>query len=292
MDKLKKTRKQCGKRRTLQRFALFLGTLFLISIMAGCSKKEKESADTKTNEEQSETAVQEKSEDEFAEYTPQVRKILQAIEKTSRQSAFDLDTAAVMKLNGNIIKGEYTLNNSISVLQEKKSDMEMVMESTSSMDDIVSKAYYKDGWYYTDDANGKKKVEKSSEEVLQNITEITALVKEQAENIDQIQEAENGDVVSYTYHIPESAAEFYINQLAESAIAQDSEISGAKVRVDDILLTSVINQNGTLDEQRLTINGTVKKSLFKVPVEAEAAAVFSQRTEKSLSMPDFSEFQE
>lgn len=248
----------------------------------GCRKKEiakPEAAEEET--------TQDTKEDEKKKAPDDVEKIISAMQKTMALPSFDSHTEALINLKGTFIKGEYSARSDIEIVQGSDAgDFQMTMVSTSDFDSTPAKAYYKDGWYYTDDKNGKQKIEKTADDVMENINTATELVTSAAENIDQIQVSVEGENQVYTYHIPEYLAEEYLERLAQSA-ADSTQLQGAAADVEQLEMISTVNPKGLLVKQEMVLSGSVKKSIIKVPVNVSVTATFKECAKRQLDIPEF-----
>lgn len=199
--------------------------------------------------------------------------VVAAIEGASNQPSFRIDTDASLSLNGKSIKGDYHLKSEVHIAQEKEHEnMQMSMKSSSDMDDVVTCAYYKDGWYYVDGADGKEKEEKTPEEVMEMISGVTDLVKESAEKIKTVDVTRDGSDTIYCYNLPSYLAEDYLENLL--GLVEVDDLSGAKIRVDQAALKTRVDENGLLKTQTIQISGSVHKAIFTIPAEAEITADF------------------
>lgn len=261
---------------------IFVVCIFCVSLMGGCGRKQTQE---KKDGEASSVSLRDEEPENGKNVSTEVREVTAAIENASNLPSFELDTKARLKLNGTSINDEYNMKSEIHIVQgENRENMQMTMVSSSDIDDIVSKAFYKDGWYYTDDKNGKNKEEKTADEVLKMVSDVTALVTDASEQIDDMQvEEENGSKV-YTYHIPAYLAEDYLRKLSKSAAAEDTALENAKSEVEEVWLVSEVDGDGVLTGQELHISGVIRKAIFKVPAKADITAQFSRTEDTKLDM--------
>lgn len=279
-----------------KKYLIFALCIITISF-TGCQKQKEKIEETQL-EEQSEEAVDEEktaeglvSEEELSGLPQDVADLMRALNKTAGSYGLGIVTDADLSLNGKLIQGTYGMQAEVQLLRDSKTDdLEMVMNSTSDLDGAAAHAYYKDGWYYTDDANGKLKEEKSNEEVWDSVTEITGLVVDSADSIEQMEVSqENGSTV-YRYQIPAGMAEDYLNQMIAKVAVQNTDLKGAKVEVESVEMESTVDKDGMLTGQKMTLSGEAKKSILKVPAEAVVNVSFSKIETDFLEMPDFSSY--
>ncbi|MDD3218716.1 MAG: hypothetical protein PHC41_08420 [Lachnospiraceae bacterium] len=279
-----------------KKYLIFALCIITISF-TGCQKQKEKIEETQL-EEQSEEAVDEEktaeglvSEEELSGLPQDVADLMRTLNKTAGSYGLGIVTDADLSLNGKLIQGTYGMQAEVQLLRDSKTDdLEMVMNSTSDLDGAAAHAYYKDGWYYTDDANGKLKEEKSNEEVWDSVTEITGLVVDSADSIEQMEVSqENGSTV-YRYQIPAGMAEDYLNQMIAKVAVQNTDLKGAKVEVESVEMKSTVDKDGMLTGQKMTLSGDAKKSILKVPAEAVVNVSFSKIETDFLEMPDFSSY--
>lgn len=245
------------------------------TIASGCSWWEKE-------ESQKELAATEAIATEIStepQLPKDVAEMVAAIQKTAALEAFRLDTKAEINLNGKLIAGRYIIDSNIEILNEEKEDnLLMKMETNSDMNGEISNAaaYYEDGWYYTEDEEGIKKEEKSPEDVLEGVTDITAMVIDAAEKIQDMKVTEEGNKRVYTYTIPAYEAEKYFALVIDTLAQDNPDIAGATAEVETIKLVSKVNKKGMLVQQNLALGGSVMQTIFKIPAEIQITAAFEE----------------
>ncbi len=268
-----------------RRIQVMISICISIMLLSGCGKKNQEQKAVK----ESKVHVEKEEKEESQELSKEVKELVEAIQETSKLGAFDLHTTANITLKGTTIQGTYQQQSNIQVIRDViNDDIQMTMESTTNTDDSTSYAYYKEGWYYTDDKNGKTKVQKTTAEVMGSITDISNLVTEEASFIEHMQVTKDAENWVYTYHIPDYKVEQYLEKFTQSGAVNDTELSGSKAEVEQLKLCSTINPKGFLIKQEMTAIGTIKKSIFKVPVEATIIAEFYNSDKTELIMPEFS----
>lgn len=262
-------------------------SLVCLTLCIGCGKKEVEkpkAAEAQAgevkkeseNETDSETGKDSRTDNEI---------IADAMEKTSKLASFKAVTEGSLRLGGKTISGEFGMTSKIHVAQgEDRQNLQMTMETEITPGNIVSKAYYKDGWYYVDDGKNKDKQEKSPQEVLGIITDITDMVIKASDKIENISVQEEGTDKIYSYELPSYIAEDYIARLMTEMGAQDTILEDASTEVESLKLVSTVNADGILARQEILAAGTLKKSIVSVPVEAQMTADFEETDEKELHM--------
>lgn len=258
-------------------------SLICLTLCFGCGKKEEEKP-AKAQEEEVEEETKDAA-DGAAEPDSRTDNeiIAEAMEKTSKLASFETVTKGSLKLGGKTINGEFFMNSRIQVVQgEDRQNLEMSMETEINPGKVVSKAYYKDGWYYTDDGKSKDKQKKSPEEVLGIITDITDMVIDASDKIENISVEENGADKIYSYELPSYAAEDYIAKLMTEMGAEDTLLEDASADVENLKLTSTVNAEGLLVRQEISIAGNLKKAIVSVPVEAQITAEFTETDEKEI----------
>lgn len=260
-------------------------SLVCLTLCFGCGKKEDEKPEAaKTQEDKVKkesgaeadnvTAADSRTDNEI---------IAEAMEKTSKLASFKAITEGSLKLGGKTISGEFGMTSQIHVVQgEDRQNLQMTMETEITPGNIASKAYYKDGWYYVDDGNNKDKQEKSPEEVLGIITDITDMVVGASDKIENVSVKEDGTDKIYSYGLPSYIVEDYIAKMMTEMGAEDTILKNASTEVEDLKLVSKVNAEGILVRQEIMAAGTLKKAIVSVPVEAQLTADFEETDEKEL----------
>lgn len=261
--------------------------LVCLTLCIGCGKKEVEKpevAETQASEVKkesengtdSETGKDSRTDNEI---------IADAMEKTSNLASFKVVTEGSLRLGGKTISGEFGMTSRIHVVQgEDRQNLQMTMETEITPGSIASKAYYKDGWYYVDDGKNRDKQEKSPQEVLGIITDITDMVIKASDKIENINVQEEGTDKIYSYELPSYIAEDYIARLMTEMGAGDTILEDASTEVESLKLVSTVNADGVLARQEILAAGAFKKSIVSVPVEAQMTADFEETDEKELHM--------
>lgn len=265
---------------------LILSFLCLI-LCFGCGKKGDDDPEAlKTQPEETKKETEGSSDIEDKKDTRTDNEIIaDAMEKTSKLSSFKAVTEGSLKLGGKTIKGEFGMNSEVHVVQgEDRQNLQMTMETKLSPGDAVSKAYYKDGWYYADNGNDREKQEKSPDEVLGMVTDITDMVIDASGSLENISVKEDETDKIYSYELPSYIAEDYIEKLMLEMGAEDTILENASTEVESLRLVSIVNTDGILTHQEMSVTGSLKKAIVKVPVEAEIRADFAQTDEKELKM--------
>ena len=269
------------KRRKIYSAILVMTTFTLM--FSGCKKQEgaKVEAEMPKSEVETEEVVEEDN-----GLSEEAQAIVDAIQNTLDLPAFEMKSDILMNLNGKKVNMTGELHSETEIVQGKKpEDLQMLMETTSNLGKGTAFAYYKDGIYYTDDENGKNKVEKSPEEALQTVTDITAMVTEAAGEITDVTVTQDGDNAVYSYNVPAYIAESYLEEVIESKMAEGTPISGAKVNVDSLQMVSTVDASGCLAKQEIVMQGEVKKSIIKVPADANVTATFKKSKNTSVAVP-------
>lgn len=266
---------------------VLLAVLLCLVLCFGCGKKEdkKQGAEGLQSEE-AEKGIEAAADDQ-AETDPRTANeiIANAMEKTSKLAAFKTSTKGSLILGGKTIKGEFGMESQIHVVQgEDRQNLQMTMETKISPVNLLTRAYYKDGWYYTDDGKNKEKQEKSPEEVLGIVTDITDMVIDTSGQIENISVKEDGEDKIYSYELPSYIAEDYIAEMLKKMGAEDTVLEDASVEVESLKLASTVNGDGILIRQEISAAGKLKKAIVSVPVEAELEAGFAETDEKELEM--------
>lgn len=264
---------------------MLLLSLLCLTLCFGCGKKEEEdreaapSAPEEVKKEaedgaDSQAATESRTDNEI---------IADAMEKTSKLPAFKTSTKGSLTLGGKTIKGEFGMESLIHVVQgEDRQNLQMTMETKITPGDTVTKAYYKDGWYYADDGKNQDKQEKSPDEVLGIVTDITDMVVSASDQIEDISVREDGTDKIYSYGLPSYVAEEYISDLMPKMGVEDTVLEDASVDVESLELVSTVNAEGILVRQEVSIAGKLKKAIVSVPVKAAIAAEFAETDEKEL----------
>ncbi len=258
-------------------------SLICLTLCFGCGKKGDEKS-AKAQEEEVEEEAKDAA-DGAAEPDSRTHNaiIAEAMEKTSKLASFETVTEGSLKLGGKTIKGEFFMTSRIQVVQgEDRQNLEMSMETEINPGKVVSKAYYKDGWYYTDDGKRKDKQKKLPEEVLGIITDITNMVIDASDKIENISVKENGADKIYSYELPSYVAEDYIAKLMTEMGAEDTLLEDASADVENLKLTSTVNAKGILVRQEISIAGNLKKAIVSVPVKAQITAEFAETDKKEI----------
>lgn len=258
-------------------------SLICLTLCFGCGKKE----DKKPAKAQEEEVKEEAKDAADGAAEPDSRTdneiIAEAMEKTSKLASFETVIEGSLKLGGKTINGEFFMTSRIQAVQgEDRQNLEMSMETEINPGKAVTKAYYKDGWYYTDDGKSKDKQKKSPEEVLGIITDITDMVMDASDKIENISVKESGADKIYSYELPSYAAEDYIAKLMTETGAKDTLLEDASADVENLALTSTVNAEGLLVRQEISIAGNLKKSIVSVPVKAQITAEFAETEEKEI----------
>ena len=136
--------------------------------------------------------------------------------------------------------------------------------------------------YYTDDGKRKDKQKKLPEEVLGIITDITNMVIDASDKIENISVKENGADKIYSYELPSYVAEDYIAKLMTEMGAEDTLLEDASADVENLKLTSTVNAKGILVRQEISIAGNLKKAIVSVPVKAQITAEFAETDKKEI----------
>lgn len=211
--------------------------------------------------------------------------IAEAMEKTSKLNSFQAVTEGSLKLGGKTINGEFGLKSKIHVVQGgDRQKLQMTMETRINPGDIISKAYYKDGWYYVDDGKEKHKQEKGPKEVLGIVTDITDMVIDASDKIENVRVEEDGTDRIYTYGLPSYAAEDYVTKLLKETGADASLFEDVAKEFESIQFVSRINEEGILTRQEAIVSGELKKAIIVIPVDAKIAAEFTETDDKELKM--------
>lgn len=258
-----------------------------LTLCFGCGKKEDEKQDAAKT--QTEEAKKE-SENEAGGVTGMDSRtdneiIADAMEKTSKLASFKTITEGSLSLGGKTINGEFGMTSEIHVVQgEDRQNLQMTMETVVNPGNTVSKTYYKDGWYYVNDGKNQDKQEKSPEEVLGIITDITDMVVKASDKIENISVTDDGTDKVYSYELPSYIAEEYIAGLMTEMGAEDTILEGASTQVESLELVSTVNAEGLLVRQEISAAGNLKKAIVSVPVEAQMTAEFTETDEKELHM--------
>lgn len=269
------------RRRTL------LMLLICAALCAGCGqgekeKQEKEDAQAGTQKEEQNDAVKSGTDEEPLTDN---EIIAEAMEKTSKLASFHAATKGSLKLGGKTINGEFGMTSDIRVVQgADRENLQMAMETKISPGNAVSTAYYKDGWYYSDDGKRKDKQEKPPEEVLGTVTDITDMVIGASDEIENVSAEESGTDRVYSYELPPYIAEDYIAKLMTEMGAEDTLLDHASVEVESLKLVSTVDENGILTRQKISAVGKLKKAIVSVPVKAKLTAEFAETDEAELEM--------
>lgn len=211
--------------------------------------------------------------------------IAEAMEKTATLASFKAFTKGSLKLGGKTINGEFGMEAKIQAVQgEDRQDLQMAMETRLSPGDAVSTAYYKDGWYYTDDGKKKDKQQKPQDEVFGIIMDITDMVIDASGDIENIRVEEDGADKVYSYELPSFIAEDYIAKLLAQTGAEDMLPGHASVEVESLSLVSTVNKQGFVSRQKITASGKFKKAIVVVPVKAQMTADFEETDVQELKM--------
>ncbi len=244
---------------------------------------QKEEAPKETVQISKETIKEAETQDEE---TRNKNAVLSALTKASQSSSFQLNTQMDLELNGTLVNQDYQMLSEIHVVQGKNMEnLQMTMTNTNGSDGTVSKAYYKDGWYYTDDYNGQNKEEKSASDVMKTVNQVTNLIINDADLLTDVQKETSGTNQVFTYTIPADTVEDYFSQLTDSAEAQNTMLAGAKANVENIQLTTTVGQDGVLVQQTLSMEGRVSKSVIDVPANVDIIADYKTTQEDQLDIP-------
>lgn len=266
---------------------LWILLLLCLVLCAGCGRKdaerqESEKTQTDGQKKQAGGTVQEKAD---ADSRADNETITDAMKKTADLVSFKAVTKGDLILGGKTLNGEFGMESTIQAVQGKdKDNLQMIMETRLSPGNAVSMAYYKDGWYYTDDGKRKNKQEKSQEEVLGIITDITDMVIDASDEIENISSEEDGTDKIYSYELPSYIAEDYIDKLMAEMGAEETILNQVSVEVESLKLVSAVNKEGILTSQEIFAAGKVKKAIVAVPVEAHITVDFQETEEQELTM--------
>ena len=265
---------------------IWLLSLLCLSLCFGCGQKEDKDqealkAQTKKAEEETENDTE-----SGADTDPHTDNeiIAEAMETTAKLASFKTDTEGSLRLGGKTINGEFGMESQIQVVQGDGQDLQMTMETRISPGNAVTRAYYKDGWYYLNDGKKKDKQEKAPKEVLGIVTDITDMVIEASDQIANISVKEEGADRIYSYELPSYIAEDYIARLMTELGAEDTVLDHASTEVESLSLVSTVNEDGILSRQEIFAAGKLKKAIVSVPVEAQIAADVKETDEKELEM--------
>lgn len=263
---------------------LWILLLICLVLCPGCVRKDDEKQESAKSQAEVQTgdAAEGKAE---ADSRPDNEVITDAVKKTAKLAAFKADTTGNLKLGGKTLKGEFGIKSNIQAVQGKDGrDLQMIMKTRLNPGNAVSMAYYKDGWYYTDDGKRKSKQEKPREEVLGIITDITDMVIDASGEIEDVSVKEDGSDQIYSYGLPSYIAENYIDKLMTEMGAEETFLEHASVEVESLRLVSVVDKEGILSSQEISVVGELKKAIVVVPVEAHISADFQETREQELKM--------
>ncbi len=262
-------------------------SLFCLVLCFGCGKKEEDGHKAvKSQSDEAEKEIQNEQDSQIETDTRTGNEIIvEAMEKTLKMPSFKADTEGSLKLGGKTINGEFGMDSRIHVVQgEDGQNLQMTVETELNPGNAVSKAYYKDGWYYMGDGKNQQKLKKSPEEVLSVITDITDMVTETSDKIENLRIKEDGTNKIYTYELPSFIAEDYIVRLMAQMGTEDTIFENTSVQIDSLEFVSEVDKEGVLARQEIKVLGTLEKSIVSVPAEARITAEFTQTDEKDLQM--------
>lgn len=266
---------------------LWILLLICLILCPGCVRKDDEKQEgAKSQAEKAEEQAGDAAEDKADEDSrPDNEVITDAVKKTAKLASFKAVTTGNLKLGGKTLKGEFGMESNIQAVQGKDGqDLQMIMETRLNPGNAVSMAYYKDGWYYTDDGKRKSKQEKPQEEVLGIITDIMDMVIDASDEIEDVSVKEDGSDQIYSYGLPSYIAENYIDKLMTEMGAKETFLEHASVEVESLRLVSVVDKEGILSSQEISVVGELKKAIVVVPVEAHISADFQEASEQELKM--------
>ena len=204
---------------------------------------------------------------------PEMSDLVAQLQETIHQPAFSLHTQATLSLNGFFIRGTYSLNSDIQIRQgENEEDLQMLMVSSSSLDDVVTTSYYKDGLYHKIVNDTETVKEMQAGEVLSLISEITDLVMDTAAQIPSAEIYEEDGATVYSYELGKESAQEYLDQALEQLHME--KLEGAVIKVQSAALLSRVGESGLLTGQELSIEGSVSQSIFTIPADAEVVVTF------------------
>lgn len=259
--------------------------LLCLTLCFGCGKKEGEKQETKKSTSDEAKEKDKSAADNDGDTRADHEIIAEAMEKTSKLASFKADTKASLKLGGKTINGEFGAESQIHVVQsDGAQNLQMTMETRISPGDMVSKSYYKDGCYYLDDGKKKYKQEKAPEEVLGIVTDITKMVIESSDKIEDISVEQSGKEKVYSYGLPSYIAADYAAKLMKEMGAEDTVLEDVSHEIEEIRLSSTVNEGGVLTRQEISAAGELKKAILVVPVEAKITAEFTETDDKELKM--------
>lgn len=266
---------------------ILLLSLCCLMLCSGCGKKEQEKeSKAKVQEDASKKEPEDKAGDEAKPDSRTDNEIIaDAMEKTAKLPSFQVSSEGSLKLGGKTISGEFGMSSEIHVVQgDDGQDLKMTMETRINPGNTVSKAYYKDGWYYADDGKNRIKEEKSPKEVLGIVTVITDMIRDASDQIENIRIEEDGADKIYSYELPAYLAEDYIVRLIGEMGTQDKILENASAQVENVTFVSRINAEGVLVRQEISADGTLKKAIVSVPAKAGITAEFTETDETELQI--------
>lgn len=264
---------------------ILLLSLLCLMLCFGCGKKKEADQEAAPSAPEEVKKEAEDGADDQTETDPRTDNeiIADAMEKTSKLPAFKTSTKGSLTLGGKTIKGEFGMESLIHVVQgEDRQNLQMTMETRITPGDTVTRAYYKDGWYYVDDGKTQEKQEKSPEEVLGIVTDITDMIVSASGQIEDISVKKDGTDKIYSYGLPSYIAEEYISDLMPKMGVEDTVLEDSSVDVESLGFVSTVSGEGILTRQEVSIAGKLKKAIVSVPVKAVITAEFAETDEKEL----------
>ena len=255
--------------------------LVAVLMICGLACGRKQEAETSTEAVTTEAAAEPET-----EAPAPMAPVLEAVDLTMAERAFAMKTVSEIHVEGNIASGDYQIDSDVSVLQgDDPEDLQMTAVSSSDMDDIVTKVWYKDGIYHTDNGEEATEEEKNPEEVLELVENITIMVKEAAGVIDEVETRTLDDgSTQYSYEVPDYIVEDYMEEA--SAQLDIEEMKSADLEVDTASFTTVVGKDGTVTSQKLEMEGKAHVAILAIPIRLEVTAEFSPLAVEELEFPE------
>ena len=208
-------------------------------------------------------------------------------------NAFHVNTKVNVDLKGNLIKGKRRIKSKIDITAPSTDNMKVYISGTTTDGKKItkSKSYYKDGWFYSSDESGKKRVQKSTDDVLSTVTFLTSMIKSASDKLDDVDISKKDNDTIYKFTVPKELANDCFSSIIKQISLDTKELRGVTGDIKTLTIKTQISPDNVIVREDISITGSVSKSIFTIPVNMKLSAIFKTLADDfSLDLPDWKNF--